>query len=884
MVFYKKSPGQVLVDLGVDKDKGLSEFEVKKRVSKFGLNRLKEKEKVNPLVLFLNQFRSFIIYILIFAVGISILSNEMTEAIIILIILVFNAVFGFVQEYRAEKSIEALSKISALKSRVVRDGKVVKVDAVDLVPGDVILLEEGDKIPADCRILECKLFQTAEAALTGESTSVSKNVDVIKKDVTVADRKNMVFSGTLVASGKARCVVCKTGMSTEIGKIADMISTAKVEMTPLQKKLEEFGKWVGNITLAICFLVFVVGVYKEGLFGLLFAGEFSMFVVAGREWFLTAVSLAVAAVPEGLPAIVTIALAIGVKKMVSSNALIRKLPSVETLGETTIICTDKTGTLTKNQMTVRRVWTRSASCEVAGSGYNPQGSVDGSVSEMLFRIGAVCSDATLFKDKGVWKITGDPTEGALVVSAKKYGMDFEKERSLWKKVDEVPFDSVRKLMSVVGDNGKKKVVFTKGAPEEVLAKCNFILDGGKVRKISKKDRDEIILKNNEYADEALRVLGFAYKDFTKGDIESNLVFVGLQAMLDPPHPDVRESIAKCHSAGIRVIMITGDNRHTACGIARKIGIEGDSIRGGEFEEMTDLQKLKCLETTNIFARVEPRHKMEIVKILQGRGEVVAMTGDGVNDAPAIKKADMGIAMGINGTDVAKESSEMILLDDKFTSIVSAIEEGRGIYENIKKFINYLFSSNLAEVMLIFFAIAFGFPLPMTAIMLLWLNLITDGLPALALSVDPYSKNLMSKKPKKSSDQIMDRAMIFNVVYVASLIAGSLLFLMSWTIGRGFADEHVQTLVFTGIIMMELVRLQAIRSSYDLGTFSNRYLVWAVVGSLSLQLLVVYSPLARFFGTVALDGFDWFLIFAATLFVYVFNVAGQKVRDFYGWFE
>lgn len=888
MNIYNLSPGKSLIELKSDKEKGLSKKEALNRKEKYGLNKLDEKKKVSPWVLFFNQFRSFIIYILIFATIVSFVSGETTEAVIILVILLFNAFFGFFQEYRAEKSIEALSKISAHRTRIIRDSEIDVVLVSELVPGDIILLEEGDKIPADCRILEVTLFSTAEAALTGESKSVNKKVEVIKGEMSIADRKNMVFSGTIVTSGKAKCVVVSTGMKTEIGKIADLLTTAEKELTPLQKKLNKFGKVVGSATMVVCFLVFVVGVSKvAGAWSLLLNGEILGFIEASREWFLVAISLAVAAVPEGLPAIVTVALSIGVKKMASKNALMRRLMSVETLGGTTVICTDKTGTLTENQMTVESVWTINDISDVTGSGYNPEGKIEKDIEPMLFRAGVLCNDSTFLKREKVWGITGDPTEGALVVSGKKFGIDFNSARKEWKRVDELPFDSIRKLMSVVCEGKSKKLVFSKGAPESILDKCTRILDNGKVRKIKSSDKDKILAQNESYGHAALRVLGFAYKDFSnssKGKLETDLIFIGLQAMLDPPHPEVKGSIAKCLTAGIRVIMITGDNKYTARGIADKIGIEGNSILGKDFEKLSDLKKISTLRSTNIFARVEPHHKMEIVDILQKQGEVVAMTGDGVNDAPAIKEADIGVAMGINGTDVSKEASDMILLDDKFTTIVAAVEQGRGIYENIKKFINYLFSSNLAEVLVIFFGILFGYPLLMTAVMLLWMNLITDGLPALALSVDPYSKNLMKSKPKDSSSNIMGGIMAYNVIFVAVMITVAILLIVNYGISLGWSDMKIQTMVFTTIIIMEFVRIHAIRAEYGVALLSNKYLIGAILFSFILQLLVLYTPLSVIFGTVALGWFEWMLILIATVCVYIMNLIGHKLREVFGWFE
>ncbi len=895
MQFYKEPTSKVLEFLKTDVKTGLTDAKVTSRKQIYGENVLEQKKKISPLVIFFNQFRSFIIYILLFAVIVSLLAQEYVDSIVILSILVFNALFGFIQEYRAEKAIEALKKLSALKARVRRNGDVIMIDTKDVVPGDILVLEEGDKIPADARIIESVSLQTLEASLTGESTPVSKISDLLKGDLTIADRKNMVFAGTAITKGRGVAVVVETAMKTQIGKIAGMINEAPDKMTPLQKKLEAFGKWVGILTLLICAGIFLTGIIKDGIISLLFAGEFIAFIVAAKEWFLTAIALAVAAVPEGLPAIVTISLALGVRRMIQRNALIRKLPSVETLGETTVICSDKTGTLTKNEMTVRKAMYDMQDISVSGEGYATQGSIIMNKKEipehakMLFKCGVLCNNATL--DKGKATITGDPTEAALLVSAEKAGFDHAKMIAEWKRTHEEPFDSNRKMMStvVVDPKSKKSFVFTKGAPESVLERCDSMLVGGKVRKLTPKQKEAILAKNTEFASKALRVLAFAYKEYRKtGGIESKLVFIGLQGMIDPPRPEVKESVARCKTAGIRAIMITGDNINTAQAIAHEIGIEGEAINGVDFNKLTPNEQYRLVRKISIFARVEPQHKMRIVELLQRNGEVVAMTGDGVNDAPALKKADMGVAMGIKGTDVSKEASDMVLQDDNFASIVNAVEEGRGIYQNIQKFVNYLLSSNLAEVLIIFFAIVFSMPLPMTAIMLLWLNLVTDGLPALALSVDTHSKNLMNKPPKKQT-KIMDRSMMFNIIYVAVLITIAVLILFYWA-DAAYADldeamhlMKMQTIAFTALIVMEFARLQAIRSEYKIGTFSNKYLILAVAASLGLQLAVIYTPLASFFGTVALNLTDWLYIVGATIAVFILTMIGVKIKNKMKWF-
>jgi len=864
--------------------KGLSTEEVKKRLQTYGLNELEEKEKINPIMMFIDQFRNFIIYILLFAVAISVLSGEYVDAIVILVILVFNAVFGFLQEYKAEKAIEALKKLSGLKAKVLRDGEMSVIETKELVPGDILLLDDGSKIPADGRIIEAMGFQISEASLTGESVPVSKHENVINGEVSLAERKNSVFSGTIVTRGQAKVLVTGTGMTTEIGKIAGMLSKVTDDLTPLQKKLEALGKKIGMGTIIICIIVFIVGAAKDNIFSTINQGIIP-FIFAAKTWFLTAVSLAVAAVPEGLPAIVTIALAIGVKKMLKRNALIRKLPSVETLGEATVICSDKTGTLTANEMTVRVAFTNNKLLEITGEGYSPEGKISGVSKDdlMIFKIGALCNDAGLKKEKNNVEAIGDPTEAALLVSASKGGLSYGTLAKEYKRIGLEPFDSIRKMMSTVHQDSKgKKWVFTKGAPEAVLKRCSKILLKGKEIILTKREQQEILKKNDELASKAFRVLAFAYKAYSKGDIEKDLIFVGLQGMIDPPHKEVRHAIERCHEAGIRVIMITGDNKHTAEAIAKEIGIEGEALDGADFEKMDEKKQSDAIKKANVFARVEPKHKMRIVELLQKQGEVVAMTGDGVNDAPAIKKADLGISMGITGTDVAKESSDMVLQDDNFTSIVNAIEEGRGIYVNITKFVNYLLSCNLGEVFVIFFAIVFGWPLPMTAVMLLWLNLVTDGLPALALSVDPDPKDLMKQPPKKASEGIMNKKMVFSIVSVSIMITVAVLALFDWAevyyAGHANFLERVQTIAFTTIVLLEIVRLQVIRSEYKLGLFSNKWLVLAVGSSIFLQLLVIYTPLNVFFGTVPLNVIDWVMIIIACVSIWLVNNFTMRIGN------
>ena len=921
--FYNYIESELIEHFKSNKDQGLDENQVKSRQSTYGYNELKEKDKLSRLAIFISQFKSFIIYILIFALIISIFISEYIDSIVIFIILILNAILGFIQEYRAEKAIAALKKLSALKARVIRSGHIILIETKEIVPGDILLIEEGTKISADGRIIESSMLETLESSLTGESNPIVKISNELKGDIALAERKNMVYSGTIVSKGRARIIVTATGMNTEIGKIAGLISEVKKESTPLQKKLEKLGKAFGFGTIIIAIVILIIGIVKENLFDFIIRGDILGFLTGSEKWLVTAVALAVAAVPEGLPAIVTITLAIGTKKMLKKNALIRKLPSVETLGDVTVICSDKTGTLTENKMTVRKAYVSGKEIDISGNGYSLEGELkcEKKINKddlMLFKIGILCNNSGFIdnssRDKTILpefsnktisnenhitheivyekkedkiEVIGDPTEAALLISATKAGLNYDELTNYWKRTKEIPFDSIKKLMSTINVEEKthKNYLFSKGAPERILERCNKIYVNGKVRNITKKDIEELIHKNEEFSKQSLRVLGFAYKEVKTyknlDNIDENLIFVGLQGMIDPPRTEVKISIEKCKEAGIRIIMITGDNVHTAESIAKEIGINGTSINGSDFANLSEDRQILVLENTNIFARVEPAHKMTIVNLLQKRGEIVAMTGDGVNDAPAIKKADIGIAMGLTGTDVTKETSDMILEDDNFSTIVNAIEEGRGIKENIRKFVNYLLSSNLAEVMIIFFALLFSWPLPMTAVMLLWMNLVTDGLPALALGVDGNPPNLM-KKPAKRRSGIIDRTTGIKIAFMSILMTLGVLALFYLSMNNYselegvLFHEKIQTIAFTTIVLMEIVRIQSIRNEYKLGMFSNKYLIMAVLSSIILQLLVIYTPLNIFFGTTILNLIDWVYIMGAVIAVFIMNGIGLLV--------
>ncbi len=854
MEYYQKTADETLSSLNSSR-KGLSSEEAAKRLQQYGLNEIKEGKRTSPFEILLNQFKSFLIMILIAATLISLFVGEYIDALVIFVILVLNAILGFVQEYKAEKSIEALKKLSALKAAVLRNNEVEAIDAANLVPGDIIILETGAKIPADGRIIEAVNFKTQEATLTGESMPVRKDAKVISEKKQVAEQCNMAFAGTIVTDGRAKVVVASTGMATEFGKIAAMIQELKPELTPLQKKLKQLGQWLGSITLAICLFV-IIGSFLHG--------------INIYNSFLIGLSLAVAAVPEGLPAVVTISLALGVRRMVKKNALIRKLPSVETLGSTTVICTDKTGTLTCNEMTVRKIYVDNKIINATGTGYNDKG-------EFLFNGKKFSSDdLTLILKMGCLNnnsrlhgnnLIGDPTEGALTVSALKAGIRKESLEKKWQRIDEITFSSERKRMTTIHETENGKIAIMKGAPEVVLGLCSKFLVDGKIKQLSAQNIKNILNINEDFASSALRVIGFAYKKLSSNEqanmkgIEKDMVFAGLQAMIDPPRYEVREAVKKCGEAGIKVVMITGDSEATAKAIAEEIGIIGDSITGEELDNLKDLSGI--VDNTAIYARVNPEHKLKIIGALKKKGHIVAMTGDGVNDAPALKKADIGIAMGIAGTDVAKEASHMILTDDNFASIVNAVEEGRGVYENIRKFFAFLISGNMGEVIIIFMAVLFGFPLPLTATQILLINLVTDGLPATALSVDPFEPGSMKQKPRKPNDKIY-KGMAPYIVFYPILMFCATFFVFGASIFNGEGIVIAQTKAFIVIAMFELYQAFSCRSvNYPLsrvGFFKNKWLILSVLVSFLAVIAVVYIPaLQKVFDTAALSIYEFMLL-------------------------
>lgn len=853
--YYSKDIKEVLSELGTNKVIGLSSADVVQRQQKYGPNVLKEAKKRSLFSLFLEQFKSLVVIILIFAVIISMVIGEAVDAIVILIIIVFNSVLGFIQEYKAEKSIEALKKLSSLQATVLRDSKQTLVPTKDLVPGDIILLKEGDKVPADARIIELVELQAQEASLTGESTPVSKNTQTLASHTQIGDQKNMVFSSTIITRGKAKAVVVATSMQTQIGKIATLITKVEDEQTPLQERLQKLGKQLGYGSIAVCVFIFLVLTFFHNKF---------------LEALIISVSLAVAAVPEGLPAVVTISLSLGIKRMVKKNALIRRLPSVETLGSTDVICTDKTGTLTKNEMTVTKVYVNNDVLSVTGTGYSAVGeflqankTYSSNELDLLLRCGALCNDSYITFEKK--EIVGDPTELALVVSARKAKVNQNELNKLYPRVGEIPFSSDTKYMATKNKQNDKEFVYVKGAPDIILKLCDKIIINKRIRRLTKDDIAKILSVNDDFGSQALRVLGFAYKQDDKKKMDSNLIFIGLQAMIDPPRESIRSDIEKCYGAKIKVVVVTGDHKATAIAIAKQIGLKGNALSGEELDLLSDKEFYDKVEDYDVYARVSPEHKLRVVDALKKRGHIVAVTGDGVNDAPALKLADIGIAMGITGTDVTKETSDMILTDDNFSSIVNAIEEGRTIYTNIQKFVGYLLSVNAAEILIIFLAVIFGLPLPLVAIQILWMNLVTDGLPAVALSVDPTQKGVMSQKPRPLKENILNKQLVFNIIVINILVA---LGIFSLFLDKLPDLRKAQTITFSALVIFEIIALFFIRHALRAKTFTNKYLFLAVASSIALQLIVIYSPLNVFFKTIPLNLTDWrdIAIFTAGLIV------------------
>jgi Ca2+-transporting ATPase len=892
--------------LDTNLEKGLSAGEVGKRREQFGANELREAPGRSFWRMLLDQFNQFLVIILIVAAIISALigwtqfnrtgdTTEFIDAIAIMAIVILNAVLGVVQEGRAEEALAALKKMAAPNARVLRDGYTQTVPSRDLVPGDVVILETGNYVPADVRLIESVNLRIEEASLTGESVSVGKDAhEVLKPEAVLGDRHNMAFMSTVITYGRGQGLVVATGMDTEIGKIAEMIQSYEEEPTPLQVKLDQLGKTLGIITLFICALVGVIGVVRDTQLGILFGQGFSAYVGLEEtipklvEMFMVAVSLAIAAVPEGLPAVVTIALALGMQEMVRRHALIRKLPAVETLGSATAICSDKTGTLTQNEMTAVQMYVDRSLLTITGEGYRPEGEfLDSGDSvglegypgmRLLLRAGLLCNDSRLeqISDNGQsqWRIAGDPTEGAFVVAAAKAGYYQDSLGAEYPRTAEIPFDSERKRMTTFHPDPRygDYVAYMKGAPDVVLSLCEQVLEDGVMRPLTGERRRNILEENAELAANALRVLGVAFRPLKAvpdnprpDECETNFTFIGLLGMIDPARPEVAQAIATARHASIETVMITGDYLNTAKAIGKEIGLLGDGDRaltGAELDQIGDEEFERIVEDVALYARVSPQHKVRIVDALKARGHVVAMTGDGVNDAPALKRASIGVAMGITGTDVSKETADMVLTDDNYASIVSAIEQGRVIYSNIRKFVYYLLSCNMAEITILLVAMLAGAPLPLIPIQLLVLNLLTDGLPALALGVEKGDPDIMDQPPRPVKEPIINREMVVGIA--VQTVAISVAVLAAFAVGMETGEAHARTMAFATLSISELLRAYTSRSErYSLlaiGIFTNKWMQWAVLSSLVVLMGIIYLPfLEPIFGTTLLTMQDWLVM-------------------------
>lgn len=850
---------------------GLSEKEAKKKLLEYGPNLLTEKKKMSPAKLLLNQFTDIMVLILMVSTAISAFMGEMTEAVTIIAIVVLNAILGFVQEFRTEKTMEALKRLTAPAAKVMRSGRQVSIPAEQIVPGDVIVLEAGDRIAADGVVLESTNIQVDESLLTGESVPVEKFAVSRGIGQDQEDKRNKVFMGTCVTSGRARALVTATGMCTEMGGIAGMIQNIEEEQTPLQKRLSKLGKVIAAGCLIVCAIVAGAGILRgEEVFSMLLSG----------------ISLAVAAVPEGLPALVTISLALGVQRMLKRNVLIRKLPAVETLGCAGVVCSDKTGTLTQNKMTVRRIFTGNRLTEIKDtkrsgryffSGGRPIEPLKDNALRLALEIASVCNNAGLVSEKSKhneerWNFTGDPTEGALMAASVRAGLTPDVLASMYYRIDEIPFDSDRKCMSVVCSNKKNvSFVFTKGAPDMLLKKCTSLYQSKGITILSGDLKAKILKANDAMAQDALRVIAVAYKEldslaYNRDGLESGLIFVGLIGMLDPPRPEAAEAVLRCRLAGIKPVMITGDHKLTAVAIAKELDIytQGDKVlTGAQLDQMDDKSLEEAAPDVSVYARVSPKHKLMIVRAHKRAGNIVAMTGDGVNDAPAVKEADIGIAMGLTGTDVTREASSMVLLDDNFATIIAAIEEGRVIYNNIRKFIRYMLACNLGEVLTMFLGMLAGLPVPLLPIQILWINLVTDGLPAVALGFDPPEKDIMKRPPRKSDESIFSQGLAGTILFRGTLIGLTTLTVyvsvLYFTADIGLA----RTSAFVTLVLTQLIHVfeckSERRSIFRITLLNNIYLVLAVLCSLLMTLCVVYIPfLQNIFRTLPLGLSEWLI--------------------------
>ena len=886
---YQGSKKEILEKIGSDPKKGLSSNEASSRLEKYGPNKIESSNKKSLGKKILEQILDPMVILLILASIVSMFTGDKIEAIIIIAIVVINAIMSIYQEGQAEDSVAALQKMSSPEATVIRDGKRGKVKAEDLVPGDIVVLETGDIIPADIRLLDSRNLQIDESSLTGESVAVEKDADeVYNEEVGIGDRKNFAYSSSIVNYGHGEGLVTSTGHNTEIGRIATSLDTVEDKQTPLQRQLKDLSKKLAILVVIICALVFVVGYFRT-----------SMSIL---DNFMVAVSLAVAAIPEGLTAVVTIVLSIGMNRMVDRKAIVKNLVSVETLGSTTAICSDKTGTLTQNEMTITKVYTDFKEYDVEGSGYTPKGDIshkgdvidDDSQIKLIMTIASLSNDANLIEKNGSYEITGDPTEAAMLTLSEKWDIVQEDLNEAHPRIDEIPFDSDRKMMTTFHNIDKNYYAMTKGAPDVMINNSSKIMIDGKLEDFTDDLKEKVLKENTKLAKQALRVMAYAFKPYesleneelTTENIERDMVFVGLTGMIDPPRPEAKAAVEECHNSGIDVFMITGDYFETALAIAKELGIaenEDQAMQGSDLNNKSEEEIREIVKTKRIFARVSPQNKVQLVNALQANGEVVAMTGDGVNDAPAIKNADIGISMGITGTDVAKDTADMILVDDNFATIVNAVEEGRVIFSNIKKFVNFLLSCNIAEVAIVFLSILFGLPSPLTPIQLLWLNLVTDAFPALALGVEPAEADIMERKPRDPDAAITSGETGKAIIYQSIAITISVL--LAYVIGLKYIFpnniEGAHTMVFATLITSELLRAFSVRSEKytlkELGWFSNKNLVKANLLSFALLLIVMYIPILRKLFELEFISWQWWIILLLSFLPLVIGEIRKKIR-------
>ena len=886
---YKGSLNEVIKKHETDAKRGLSSSEALNRLEKYGPNAIESSNKKSLAKKIIEQIVDPMVILLIVAAVVSAFTGDVVECVIIIAIVVINAIMSIIQEGKAEDSVAALQKMSSPEATVIRDGQRKHVKAEELVPGDIVVLETGDIIPADMRLIESSNLKIDESSLTGESVAVEKDANfTTSEDVGIGDRENYVHSSSIVTYGHGIGLVATTGEDTEIGKIATSLDQVEEKETPLQKQLKKLSKVLALLVIVVCIAVFGLG-YLRGGDDLL-------------ETFMVAVSLAVAAIPEGLTAVVTIVLSIGMNRMAERKAIVKNLLSVETLGSTTVICSDKTGTLTQNEMTITKVFTNDEEFEVEGSGYKPEGDIrnankevigeDGQI-ELLMTIASLCNDANLTREGEEYKITGDPTEGAMLTFSEKWNINQENLNEKHPRIEEIPFDSTRKMMTTFHEMDGKYYAFTKGAPDVIMNHSSQILENGEMVDFDDAKRKIYSDKNNDLASQALRVMAYAFRpldtldqDLTTENIEKDMIFVGLTGMIDPPRPEAKAAVAECHASGIDVIMITGDYFETALAIAKELGIASSrdqAMQGSELNDKTEEEIREIVKTKRIFARVSPENKVQLVKALEANDNVVAMTGDGVNDAPAIKNADIGVSMGITGTDVAKDASDMILVDDNFATIVNAVEEGRVIFSNIKKFVSFLLSCNIAEVLIVFLSILMGLPSPLTPIQLLWLNLVTDAFPALALGVEPAEPGLMEEPPRDPRESIISGDVRTNLIsqsiFITIAVLASYIIGLKWIFPDSIEGAH--TMVFATLITSELLRAFSVRSTKytlkELGFTSNPHLIKAVILSFALLLVVMYVPVLRDLFEVVSFTWEWIPVLALALIPLVFGEVAKVVR-------